>query len=113
MLLFPRQFWPKDADMFGRIAETTAERGDFFLFYSYADLAGEPAALADIVTTAMTAQMQLLPMYIPSPSRGSEQLSGSTTLLQSRLRSAAVGRHRQCILEYRACRPLWGAAQQH
>jgi hypothetical protein len=44
VLLFPRQFWPKDADMFGRIAETTAERGEFFLFYSYADLAGEPAA---------------------------------------------------------------------
>ena len=43
VLLFPRQFWPKDADMFGRIAETTAERGDFFLFYSYADLAGERA----------------------------------------------------------------------
>lgn len=41
VLLFPRQFWPKDADMFGRAAETTAERGDFFLFYSYADLAGE------------------------------------------------------------------------
>ncbi len=40
VLLFPRQFWPKDADMFGRVAETTAERGDFFLFYSYADLAG-------------------------------------------------------------------------
>jgi hypothetical protein len=45
VLLFPRQFWPKDADMFGRIAETTAERGDFFLFYSYADLAGQLAAL--------------------------------------------------------------------
>ncbi len=40
VLLFPWQFWPKDADMFGRVAETTAERGDFFLFYSYADLAG-------------------------------------------------------------------------
>lgn len=40
-MLFPRQFWPKDADMFGRVAETTKERGDFFLFYSYADLAGE------------------------------------------------------------------------
>ena len=66
MLLFPRQFWPKDADMFGRIAETTAERGDFFLFYSYADLAGEPAALPDpcsihllahFLTTAMAAHM--------------------------------------------------------
>lgn len=40
VLLFPRQFWSKDADMFGRVAETTADRGDFFLFYSYADLAG-------------------------------------------------------------------------
>ena len=47
VLLFPRQFWPTDADMFGRMAETTAERGDFNLFYPQADLAGEPAALAD------------------------------------------------------------------
>ena len=40
VLLFPRQFWPKGADMFGRVAETVADRGEFFLFYSYADLAG-------------------------------------------------------------------------
>lgn len=46
VMLFPRQFWPKDADMFGRVAETTKERGDFFLFYSYADLAGGPILAA-------------------------------------------------------------------
>lgn len=40
VLLFPHQFWPKGTDMFGHIAETTEERGDFFLFYSYAELAG-------------------------------------------------------------------------
>jgi hypothetical protein len=33
--------------MFDQIAETTAERADFFLCYSYADLAGQPAVLAD------------------------------------------------------------------
>lgn len=65
--------------MFGRIAETTAERGDFFLFYSYADLAGQLAALAapsfshllaHSVITATTAQMQTLWPSIQLPPLG-------------------------------------------
>lgn len=48
VLLFPNRFWSADRDMFGHVADSTKERGDFFLFYSYADLAGGPllAALA-------------------------------------------------------------------
>ena len=40
VMLFSRPFWPVDADMFGRVAETTAERGEFFLFYSYTHVCG-------------------------------------------------------------------------
>ncbi len=40
VMLFPRPFWPVDADMFGRVADTTAERGEFFLFYSYTHVCG-------------------------------------------------------------------------
>ena len=39
-MLFPRPFWPVDADMFGRVADMTAERGEFFLFYSYTHVCG-------------------------------------------------------------------------
>jgi len=40
VMLFPRPFWPVDADMFGRVGETTADRGEFFLFYSYTHVCG-------------------------------------------------------------------------
>ena len=40
VMLFPRPFWPVEADMFGRVAETTADRGEFFLFYSYTHVCG-------------------------------------------------------------------------
>ena len=39
-MLFAQPFWPIDADMFGRVAETTADRGEFFLFYSYTNVCG-------------------------------------------------------------------------
>ncbi len=54
VLLFPHQFWPKGTDMFGHIAETTEERGDFFLFYSYADLAGALLGASAAVLTVRT-----------------------------------------------------------
>lgn len=46
-MLFPHAFWRK-ADMFGRIAPTGQRRGEFFLFYSYANLSGG-AVLAALV----------------------------------------------------------------
>lgn len=47
VMLFPHAFWRK-ADMFGRIAPTGQRRGEFFLFYSYANLSGG-AVLAALV----------------------------------------------------------------
>ncbi|KAK9814743.1 hypothetical protein WJX72_010741 [[Myrmecia] bisecta] len=46
VLLFPYVFWQTTLDMFGRVAETTSERGEFFLFYSYAHIAGGPLLIA-------------------------------------------------------------------
>ena len=45
-MLFPHPFWPVDADMFGRVAETTVDRGEFFLFYSYAHVCGCGTAIS-------------------------------------------------------------------
>ena len=53
-MLFPHQFWPKGTDMFGHIAETTEERGDFFLFYSYAELAGALLGASAAIFTVRT-----------------------------------------------------------
>jgi lysine-specific histone demethylase 1 len=47
VLLFARPFWGKP-DMFGRIAPRAADRGEFFLFYSYAHISGG-AVLAALV----------------------------------------------------------------
>jgi len=44
-LLFPRCFWG-ELDMFGRVAPSTAERGQFFLFYSSAGIAGGAVLVA-------------------------------------------------------------------
>lgn len=38
-MLFERDFWG-GADMFGRLAPSTQERGKFFLFYSYTGISG-------------------------------------------------------------------------
>ena len=40
VLLFPHCFWGEGVDMFGRVAESTAQRGKFFLIYSYAHISG-------------------------------------------------------------------------
>lgn len=39
VMLFERDFWG-GADMFGRLAPSTQERGKFFLFYSYSGISG-------------------------------------------------------------------------
>ena len=40
VMLFPHAFW-SGQDMFGRIAPSVGQRGEFFLFYSYANISGE------------------------------------------------------------------------
>ena len=39
VMLFEADFWG-GADMFGRLAPSTQERGKFFLFYSYTGISG-------------------------------------------------------------------------
>ena len=46
-MLFPRSFWG-GLDMFGRIAPSVDQRGEFFLFYSYTHISGG-ALLAALV----------------------------------------------------------------
>ena len=47
VMLFPRSFWG-GLDMFGRIAPSVDQRGEFFLFYSYTHISGG-ALLAALV----------------------------------------------------------------
>lgn len=46
-MLFPHAFWG-GLDMFGRVAPAVGQRGEFFLFYSYATISGG-ALLAALV----------------------------------------------------------------
>ncbi|XP_020260921.1 LOW QUALITY PROTEIN: lysine-specific histone demethylase 1 homolog 3-like [Asparagus officinalis] len=45
-MLFPHVFWSTDLDTFGHLAEDQSRRGEFFLFYSYATVAGGPLLIA-------------------------------------------------------------------
>ncbi|KAG9136614.1 hypothetical protein Leryth_020279 [Lithospermum erythrorhizon] len=45
-MLFPRIFWGTDLDTFGHLCDDPNRRGEFFLFYSYATVAGGPLLLA-------------------------------------------------------------------
>ncbi|XP_024992234.1 protein FLOWERING LOCUS D isoform X1 [Cynara cardunculus var. scolymus] len=45
-LLFPHLFWGNDLDMFGHLSDDPNRRGEFFLFYSYATVAGGPVLIA-------------------------------------------------------------------
>ncbi|XWS66209.1 hypothetical protein CRYUN_Cryun05aG0180200 [Craigia yunnanensis] len=45
-MLFPYVFWGTDFDTFGHLTEDSICRGEFFLFYSYATVAGGPLLLA-------------------------------------------------------------------
>lgn len=40
IMLFPHAFWGEENDMFGHVAEDGSERGEAFLFYSYAGISG-------------------------------------------------------------------------
>ncbi|WMV31628.1 hypothetical protein MTR67_025013 [Solanum verrucosum] len=45
-LLFPYVFWDSNVDTFGYVADDSSCRGEFFLFYNYATVAGGPLLLA-------------------------------------------------------------------
>ncbi|XP_011094517.1 protein FLOWERING LOCUS D isoform X2 [Sesamum indicum] len=45
-LLFPYAFWGTDLDTFGHLSDHPSYRGEFFLFYSYATVAGGPLLIA-------------------------------------------------------------------
>ncbi|KAJ8557536.1 hypothetical protein K7X08_003161 [Anisodus acutangulus] len=45
-MLFPYVFWGTDLDTFGHLTDNSSSRGEFFLFYSYATVAGGPLLLA-------------------------------------------------------------------
>uniref|UniRef100_A0A1J3HBY0 Protein FLOWERING LOCUS D n=1 Tax=Noccaea caerulescens TaxID=107243 RepID=A0A1J3HBY0_NOCCA len=45
-MLFPYVFWSTDLDTFGHLTEDPNYRGEFFLFYSYAPVAGGPLLIA-------------------------------------------------------------------
>ncbi|CAN6469081.1 unnamed protein product [Victoria cruziana] len=45
-MLFPTAFWGTDLDTFGHLSEEPNRRGEFFLFYSYATVAGGPLLIA-------------------------------------------------------------------
>ncbi|GFP94348.1 protein flowering locus d [Phtheirospermum japonicum] len=45
-LLFPHAFWGTDLDTFGHLSDHPSHRGEFFLFYSYATVAGGPLLMA-------------------------------------------------------------------
>lgn len=45
-MLFPHVFWEMDLDTFGHLSDDPSRRGEFFLFYSYATVAGGPLLIA-------------------------------------------------------------------
>ncbi|XP_065870319.1 protein FLOWERINGUS D isoform X2 [Euphorbia lathyris] len=45
-MLFPSVFWESDLDTFGHLTEESSSRGEFFLFYSYSTVAGDPLLIA-------------------------------------------------------------------
>lgn len=45
-MLFPHVFWGTDLDTFGHLSDDPMRRGEFFLFYSYATVAGGPLLIA-------------------------------------------------------------------
>lgn len=45
-MLFPHVFWNTDLDTFGHLSDEPTRRGEFFLFYNYATVAGGPLLIA-------------------------------------------------------------------
>lgn len=55
VLLFPYIFWDDSKDMFGRVADEPAARGEFYLFYSYAHVSGGALLAALVAGSAAVA----------------------------------------------------------
>ncbi|KAG8386277.1 hypothetical protein BUALT_Bualt03G0132300 [Buddleja alternifolia] len=45
-MVFPHNFWGEDLDTFGSLSESSCQRGEFFLFYSYHTVSGAPVLVA-------------------------------------------------------------------
>ncbi|KAF2318485.1 hypothetical protein GH714_008218 [Hevea brasiliensis] len=45
-MLFPYVFWETDLDTFGHLTDDSSTRGEFFLFYSYTTVSGDPLLIA-------------------------------------------------------------------
>ncbi|KAL6529743.1 Lysine-specific histone demethylase 1 2 [Orobanche gracilis] len=45
-MVFAYNFWGEDLDTFGSLSETSYQRGEFFLFYSYHTVSGAPVLVA-------------------------------------------------------------------
>ncbi|KAI4382716.1 hypothetical protein MLD38_008643 [Melastoma candidum] len=59
-MLFPYAFWGKDIDTFGHLTDEPSRRGEFFLFYSYATVAGGPLLIA-LVAGEAAHNFEILP----------------------------------------------------
>lgn len=77
-MLFPDVFWGTDLDTFGHLTDDPSRRGEFFLFYSYATVAGGALLIALVAgeaahtfesmppTDAVTRVLQILrDIYVP------------------------------------------------
>ncbi|GAB4819993.1 hypothetical protein N2152v2_007039 [Parachlorella kessleri] len=61
IMLFPYAFWSDKIDMFGRVADAEEERGEAFLFYSYANIAGGALLIGLVAGKAALRYEQLPP----------------------------------------------------
>ncbi|KAG6507947.1 hypothetical protein ZIOFF_033302 [Zingiber officinale] len=78
-MLFPHVFWNTDIDTFGHLSNDQSRRGEFFLFYSYATVAGGPLLIALVAgeaalnfetmppTDAVTLVLQILRAWAEIP----------------------------------------------
>jgi monoamine oxidase len=55
VMLFPRVFWDSHLDTFGHLEEDPHKRGEYFMFYSYAAVAGGPLLVALVAGEAAIA----------------------------------------------------------
>ncbi|KAG0626735.1 hypothetical protein M758_2G147400 [Ceratodon purpureus] len=55
VMLFPRVFWDSELDTFGHLEEDSHKRGEYFMFYSYAAVAGGPLLVALVAGEAAIA----------------------------------------------------------
>ncbi|GBG75206.1 hypothetical protein CBR_g19719 [Chara braunii] len=60
VMLFPYTFWDEDLDTFGHLVEDPDQRGEFFLFYSYAPVSGGSLLLA-LVAGAAAVRFEQMP----------------------------------------------------